>query len=289
MALLEDAFDARPHLLVLLQQRRALGRQHRDAVAAQARCAEDPDVESTWSPVAEVVVSDHHDLAEALDNTALEWETGGDAIWTPLALGSAAGGDSARSGRLAAYRNSWVETTVEGPTSLYFLWRVASEAGRDRLVFSLDGVEQRRNWKRTRFDDYRDDIGRIQAHGIAVNGCFVLGLDGDGPEVFDAVEAFVRESGQFDVQITVMTPFPGTPLYERLRREGRLLEEGAWERCSLFDVNYVPRKMSAAELQRGLLGLAQRLYTEDERGARQDRFRKQRRRHRRSLLAGVSA
>ena len=153
----------------------------------------------------------------------------------------------------------------------------------------IDGVEQRRNWKRTRFDDYREDIGRIQAHGIAVNGCFVLGLDGDGPEVFDAVEAFVHESGQFDVQITVMTPFPGTALYERLQREGRLLEEGAWERCSLFDVNFRPLKMSAAELQRGLLGLAQRLYTEDERSARQDRFREQRRHHRRSLLAGASA
>jgi len=153
----------------------------------------------------------------------------------------------------------------------------------------IDGVEQRRNWKRTRFDRYRDDIGRIQARGIAVNGCFVLGLDGDGPGVFDAVEAFVRESGQFDVQITVMTPFPGTPLYERLRREGRLLEEGAWERCSLFDVNFRPLRMSAAELQRGLLGLARRLYTEDERSARQDRFRAQRRHHRRSLLTGGSA
>ena len=86
-----------------------------------------------------------------------------------------------------------------------------------------------------------------------------------------------------------MTPFPGTPLYERLRREGRLLEEGAWERCSLFDVNFRPLKMSAAELQRGLLGLAQRLYTEDERNARRDRFWEQRRHHRRSLVTGASA
>jgi radical SAM superfamily enzyme YgiQ (UPF0313 family) len=151
----------------------------------------------------------------------------------------------------------------------------------------IDGVEQRRNWKATRFDHYRDDIARIQAHGIAVNGCFVLGLDGDGPEVFDAIEAFVRESGQFDVQITVMTPFPGTPLYERLRREGRLLQEGAWERCSLFDVNFEPRNMTAAELQEGLLGLARRLYTEDERTARRERFWAQRRRERRRELAGV--
>ncbi|MDQ1324263.1 MAG: hypothetical protein QG587_1599 [Chloroflexota bacterium] len=170
------------------------------------------------------------------------------------------------------------------------------EAGCRELLIGLespsaagvDGIEQRRNWKRTRLDAYRDDIGRIQARGIAVNGCFVLGLDGDGPEVFDAIEAFVRESGQFDVQITVMTPFPGTPLYERLRREGRLLEDGAWDRCSLFDVNFEPMNMTAAELQAGLLGLARRIYTQEERDARRDRFWQQRRRERRQL-AGVSA
>jgi len=149
----------------------------------------------------------------------------------------------------------------------------------------IDGVEQRRNWKRTRFDKYRDDIARIQGHGIAVNGCFVLGLDGDGPEVFDAIEAFVRESGQFDVQITVMTPFPGTPLYERLQREGRLLEAGAWDRCSLFDVNFEPRRMTSAQLQEGLLQLGRRLYTDEERNARRDRFWAQRRQARRQHLA----
>jgi radical SAM superfamily enzyme YgiQ (UPF0313 family) len=152
----------------------------------------------------------------------------------------------------------------------------------------IDRVEERRNWKRTRFEGYRDDIRRIQGHGIAVNGCFVLGLDGDGPEVFDAVEAFVRDSGQFDVQITVLTPFPGTPLYQRLEREGRLLNAGDWERCSLFDVNFEPRHMTAAQLQVGLLGLAQRLYTEGERSARRERFRAQRRQHRRQALTEVS-
>jgi radical SAM superfamily enzyme YgiQ (UPF0313 family) len=141
----------------------------------------------------------------------------------------------------------------------------------------VDGVETRRNWKRSRFDDYVDAIQRIQGHGIAVNGCFVLGLDGDGPGVFDAIEAFVRRSGQFDVQITVMTPFPGTPLYDRLLAEGRLLEPTAWERCSLFDVNFRPRAMSADALQAGALDLGRRLYTEEERTARRHRFHAQRR------------
>jgi Fe-S oxidoreductase len=141
----------------------------------------------------------------------------------------------------------------------------------------VDGVETRRNWKRGRFDDYADAIGRIQSHGIAVNGCFVLGLDGDGPEVFDAVEAFVRRSGQFDVQITVMTPFPGTPLYDRLLAEGRLLEPTAWERCSLFDVNFRPLGMSPEHLQAEGLELGKRLYSEAERTARRHRFHQQRR------------
>ena len=116
------------------------------------------------------------------------------------------------------------------------------------LVAGLDGLEHRRNWKRQQLDRYRSAIERIQSHGIAVNGCFVLGLDGHTPAVFDAVEQFAADSGLHDVQITVMTAFPGTPLYERLRREGRLLDEQAWEKCTLFDVNFQPEGMTADEL-----------------------------------------
>lgn len=136
----------------------------------------------------------------------------------------------------------------------------------------IAGVERRKDWKRARFATYERAIERIQGHGIAVNGCFVLGLDGDGPDVFDAVERFVERSGQFDVQITVMTPFPGTPLYDRLLGEGRLLEPEAWERCSLFDVNFVPLQMTAETLQQGALDLARRVYTEEARAARRTRF-----------------
>lgn len=146
----------------------------------------------------------------------------------------------------------------------------------------IDGVETRKNWKRSRFDDYKDAIARIQGHGIAVNGCFVMGLDGDGPGLFEAIERFVTDSGQFDVQITVMTPYPGTPLYERLKQEGRLIEEGAWEKCTLFDVNHVPTGMSPETLHQEGLALGLRLYSEDQRKARAKRFRDQRRTYIRS-------
>jgi radical SAM superfamily enzyme YgiQ (UPF0313 family) len=150
----------------------------------------------------------------------------------------------------------------------------------------IEGVELRRNWKRSRFGDYLAAIERIQSHGIAVNGTFAVGLDGDGPDVFEGIEAFVRESGQFDVQVTALTPFPGTPLYERLKAEGRLLEPTAWERCSLFEVNFRPLSMSAEALQAGLLELGRRLYTDAERRARRQRFHDQRRRYLRRTREG---
>ena len=71
-----------------------------------------------------------------------------------------------------------------------------------------------------------------------MNGCFVLGLDDSDLRSFDAVYDFVEDTGLYEVQVTLMTPFPGTPLYQRLLAEGRILREGAWELCTLFDVNF---------------------------------------------------
>jgi radical SAM superfamily enzyme YgiQ (UPF0313 family) len=121
-------------------------------------------------------------------------------------------------------------------------------------------VELRTNWKRKQLDDYRRSIEAVHEAGITLNGCFVLGLDGTDESSFDAVHDFVRETGLYEVQITVMTPFPGTPLYDRLLAEGRILEPGAWEKCTLFDVNFVPDRMSVEALERGFRDLMRRIY-----------------------------
>jgi radical SAM superfamily enzyme YgiQ (UPF0313 family) len=142
---------------------------------------------------------------------------------------------------------------------------------------ALEGVELRRDWKRSRAAAYAAAVQRIQEHGITVNGCFVLGLDGGSRGDVAAIQRFVEESGLYEVQITVQTPFPGTPLYERLRRDGRLLDETGWERCTLFDVNFRPAAMSPAELEDDLVALASQLYTPAARRNRARRFRSQRR------------
>lgn len=125
---------------------------------------------------------------------------------------------------------------------------------------ALDGVELRANFKQGRFERYAHAVRLIQSHGITVNGCFVIGLDGHGPEIFEAVERFVNELSLYEVQITVLTPFPGTPLYATLLKEHRILEEHAWHLCTLFDVNFVPARMSPDELRAGLYRLTESLY-----------------------------
>jgi radical SAM superfamily enzyme YgiQ (UPF0313 family) len=135
----------------------------------------------------------------------------------------------------------------------------------------LEGIDPT-NWKRKRSERYLAAIDAIQSRGVTVNGCFILGLDNHTPAIFERVRDFVDESGLLEVQVTVQTPFPGTPLYDRLRRDGSLLRERYWDRCTLFDVNYRPRRMSVEELESGMRWLFTEIYNEREYTKRKRRY-----------------
>jgi len=138
----------------------------------------------------------------------------------------------------------------------------------------LPGLELRADWKRGKFPVYKDAIRAIQAHGITVNGCFVIGLDGHTPEIFNQVCEFVRETELYEVQVTLLTPFPGTPLYARLEREGRLLQPANWKTCTLFDINFKPARMSAEALHDGFKRLVVELYGDAFTAWRRSQFRR---------------
>ena len=181
---------------------------------------------------------------------------------------------------LAAERVSWFTEADIAIADDPALLRLMHDSGCRQVLIGLespsreglDGIELRRNWKLRQLDRYEAAVRTIQAHGIAVNGCFILGLDGQTPAVFDAIYDFVDRTSLFDVQITLLTPFPGTPLYERLLREGRILRPGDWSRCTLFDLNIEPRGMSAQDLRQGFIDLASRLYDPGFVRSRRERF-----------------
>jgi radical SAM superfamily enzyme YgiQ (UPF0313 family) len=151
------------------------------------------------------------------------------------------------------------------------LLRLMYESGCYQLLIGLESVNEAslegidaHNWKLHRSANYLDAIEAIQARGIAVNGCFIVGLDGDTPAIFGEVKDFIERSRLLEAQITVLTPFPGTRLHQRLKAEGRLLSKDYWDRCTLFDINYQPKNMRVEELEAGLLWLFGEIYNEQQ-------------------------
>jgi radical SAM superfamily enzyme YgiQ (UPF0313 family) len=138
---------------------------------------------------------------------------------------------------------------------------------------ALAGID-RSGWKRDRAQRAIDNVRLIQSCGIRVNGCFIVGLDAHTEQVFDDVFDFVREAELFDVQITLPTPFPGTPMYDQYAREGRLTHPTDWERYTLFDLNFRPMRMTESQLVEGFRTLMKRLYGREFTQWRRDRFRR---------------
>ena len=127
----------------------------------------------------------------------------------------------------------------------------------------LAGVELTTDFKKRTAPGYLESVRKIQGAGISVNGCFVLGLDKQTPDIFQDIYDFAMAIPLYEVQVTVMTPFPGTPLYQRLLDEKRILEPGRWDLCTLFDVNFQPKNMTVDELRHGLYWLVEKLYGSD--------------------------
>ncbi len=145
---------------------------------------------------------------------------------------------------------------------------IGFESPRESDLSGIDPV----GWKQKIAPQARRVVDTLQSRGVSVNGCFILGLDNHTPDVFPMICDFVKSSGLAEVQLTVMTPFPGSGLYERLRREGRLLAETFWECCTLFDVNYRPARMTVEELEGGLRWLFTELYSRETTARRRRGF-----------------
>ena len=137
---------------------------------------------------------------------------------------------------------------------------------------SLEGVDQA-NWKARQHARYLDVIDKIQGRGVSVCGCFIVGLDADSPDIFEEVQQFVDRSRLLEVQITILTPFPGTRLYHQLFEEGRLLYPGAWDRCTLFDLNFRPRRMSVEQLEEGVMQLWRTTWNKEALASRKQYYR----------------
>jgi radical SAM superfamily enzyme YgiQ (UPF0313 family) len=114
--------------------------------------------------------------------------------------------------------------------------------------------------KTPRAHDYARRVRLLHDNGIQVNGSFVLGFDHDRKDVFCRTAAWVEENRLECATFHILTPYPGTPLFRRMRAEGRLLHCD-WSLYDTAHAVFTPKHMSPVELEEGYAWLYRRLFS----------------------------
>jgi radical SAM superfamily enzyme YgiQ (UPF0313 family) len=114
--------------------------------------------------------------------------------------------------------------------------------------------------KRQSLEDIREAMANFRAHGIHIHGMFVFGADEDGPETMQETVKFARDNGISSVQFLILTPLPGTRLYDQLEAEGRILDRD-WSHYDAHHTVYMPKTMTPYELQSGTFNAMHRFYS----------------------------
>ena len=125
---------------------------------------------------------------------------------------------------------------------------------------TVNGENLRAQGKRQNIGrDYGKVVRRLHDLGVMVNASFVFGMDGDGPDVFDRTVDWAVGQGIETATFHIMTPYPGTGLYQRIHAAGRLLHQD-WDRYDTRHVVYRPIGMTPGELEDGYWRAYRRFY-----------------------------
>jgi radical SAM superfamily enzyme YgiQ (UPF0313 family) len=104
-----------------------------------------------------------------------------------------------------------------------------------------------------------ESIAIIQSFGMQVMGGFILGFDTDHEDIFDRMVEFIQKSGIPIAMVGLLQAMPGTQLFRRLRREGRILDAGGGNN-TCDRLNFLPQ-MDATRLVEGYRSVLKRIYS----------------------------
>lgn len=147
------------------------------------------------------------------------------------------------------------------------LLALMAKSGCRGLLIGMESLEpanlrdMAKDWNLTG-GSYSESLRRFREHGLAVYGTFVFGYDHDDWQVVQRSVDFAREQKLFLAAFNHLVPFPGTPLYRRLKQQGRLLKPRWWldPESRVGEVTFQPRKMGPRELEALCLDARRQFY-----------------------------
>jgi radical SAM superfamily enzyme YgiQ (UPF0313 family) len=108
---------------------------------------------------------------------------------------------------------------------------------------ALDSIHKCQN-----IENIRRAAAACAEYGIRLIASIVLGLDEDTKADMDAAVTFAKSINAYQLQPAVLTPFPGTPVYDKFVRENRIINTN-WNQYDMMDVVFIPKNMTPWELQ----------------------------------------
>ena len=144
------------------------------------------------------------------------------------------------------------------------LLRLASRSGCQGLFVGFESLSQAglRSWKKQTNlgKDYLDAVRKLHSAGIGICAAFMFGGDDDTPDVFEETIKFLLEANVETLQATRMTPFPGTPLFAELDRQGRIFDKN-WSHYDFNNVVFEPLHMRRETLDTGVAWVLRQFHT----------------------------
>jgi radical SAM superfamily enzyme YgiQ (UPF0313 family) len=143
--------------------------------------------------------------------------------------------------------------------------QLAAESGCKAFFIGLESISQESlngsNKKHNVVSSYREAVARLHGHGIAIQAGTVFGFDQDERTIFRDTLDFFRDIAIDSATISVLIPFPNTPLFRRLDAEGRILTRDWSKYDGKKHVVFQPARMSPEELLMGTEWMARRFYS----------------------------
>lgn len=179
--------------------------------------------------------------------------------------------------RLADLNVRWMSHTDVGITDYDEILSLLYPSGCRKLVIGFESInpkslEKLEKWKYIRINTYQDAIKKIQSYGVGVWGTFIVGLDDDHKDIFQRIVDFTLKNNLYGAMISVLTPFPGSKIFEQLESENRILTKH-WGSYTLWNVVVEPKNMSVKELEEGFEYVLEQIYSKEAVAARLNYFK----------------
>jgi radical SAM superfamily enzyme YgiQ (UPF0313 family) len=157
----------------------------------------------------------------------------------------------------------------QGPVSLaedLELLRLMRRSGCVGLLIGFESVQKETHDRMKKIRslkiDFSEAIHRFHDEGIAILGAFIFGFDHENKDVFDQTFEFSIKNRLDCIELRILTPFPGTRLYSRLLKEGRLFVPDWWLHGYPPDtLLFQPKGMTSEELVEGFIRLNRQTYS----------------------------